>query len=100
MIIIILFFYLFMNKKTNAFLIKNVNLNNLIDGFDNRYLNNISDIDYNMLFRIKTNIKKKQLLNILEDKNTPIHYKLNLLHHNQLNIVAPNISACNLMKNF
>ena len=53
-----------------------------------------------MLFRIKSNIKKLQLLNTLEDKGVSIHYKLNLLDHNQLKIVAPNISASNLMKNF
>ena len=55
MIFVILFVYLFTNKKTNAYLIKNINFNNLNEGSDNRFPNNITDINYNILYKIKLN---------------------------------------------
>ena len=100
MIIIMLFVYLFINKKTNAYLLKNINFNNLKDGSDNRHLNNITDIDYEILCKIKLNLKKQKLLMVLEDKNVLTHYKLNLLENTNFQITAPNISAGNLMKEF
>ena len=57
MIFVRLFVYLFINKKTNTYLIKNVSFNDLNEGCDNRFPNNITNIDYGMLFRIKTNIQ-------------------------------------------
>jgi hypothetical protein len=61
MIFIILFVYLFTNKKTNAYLIKNINFNNLNEGSDNRFPNNITSINYDMLLKMRTNIKKQKL---------------------------------------
>jgi hypothetical protein len=100
MIFVILFVYLFTNKKTNAYLIKNINFNNLNEGSDNRFPNNITDINYNILYKIKLNLKKQKLLNALEDKNIPIYYKLNLLGHDKVQIVAPNVLAGKLMEEF
>jgi hypothetical protein len=95
-----LFVYLFLNKKTNAYLIKNTNFNDISEGCDNRFPNNITNIDYNMLFKIQTNLKKQKLLNILEDKNIPVYHKINLLEYNKTQIPAPNVLAGNLMKDF
>ena len=100
MIFVILFVYLFTNKKTNAYLIKNINFNNLNEGADNRFPNNITSINYNTLYKIHTSIKKQKLLNALEDKNIHIYYKLNLLGHDKIQIVAPNVLAGKLMEEF
>ena len=45
-------------------------------------------------------LKKQKLLNALEDKNIPIYYKLNLLEHDKVQIVAPNVLAGKLMEEF
>ena len=100
MIVIMLFVYLFINKKTNAYLIKNTNFNNLEHGSDNRFLNNITNINYDVLYKININLKKQRLLNKLEDKTISIQDKLKLLEYNPDNIIPPNIFAGNLMKNF
>jgi len=100
MIVIMLFVYLFINKKTNAYLIKNTNFNNLEHGSDNRFLNNITNINYDVLYKMRLNAKKQELLTKLDDKTIPIQYKLKLLEYNPDNIIPPNIFAGNLMKNF
>ena len=101
--IIILFVYLFLNKQTNSYLIKNVNFNNLNEGSDNRILNNITDINYNTFYRMKLHMKKQHMLNVLEDNDLRIHYKLHMLEnskYNKDNIKPPNILEGGLMKHF
>jgi hypothetical protein len=94
-----LFVYLFIYKKTNAYLIKNIGFNYVKEGSDNRFCNNITEIDYNILYKINTNMKKQWLLNKLEDKTISVQYKLKILEYNEHNIIPPNLIAGNIMKN-
>ncbi len=59
---------------------KKINSN---DGFDCRY-NMTTDLNLEQLKKIKVNLEKKKILDILQDNSTNINTKLNIIKDNDI----------------
>jgi hypothetical protein len=88
------------NNINNVNLKKNNNNNANIDyvGFDNRYSNQ-SDLNLTTKSIIQYNLKKRYLLNILQDPNISLYAKLKIIDTTN-DIILADISVNKLMDDF
>ena len=102
----LLFFYIQIYRKKTINMINTLstiyndeeNINNYTyGGYDERYPIKENKLETENCNIYKLHIKK-QLLDILEDKNISIHNKLDLLYDNSIKI--PTLISKNLMKDF
>lgn len=72
---------------------------NKTSGYDNRYIANETEIQ-KQKYNIYKNFEKKNLLNILQNDNLSIDYKLYILSLDNNEIQSSNIKSGGLMKDF
>ena len=95
-------YYLYLQEKKN----EDVQVNNTGNtqankrhGYDNRYIANETEIQMQK-YNIYKNFEKKNLLDILQNDNLSIYYKLYILSLDNNEIQSLNIKSGGLMKDF